>query len=116
MERLDLRSLKDLFGSDAMAETRFLDVLLKTNLGDLVALRALFASNSFRDAAACVHRIKGAAGIVKASGVVRACEAAEAAFRMGNKTAMALAVEALCAALQQLNEAIWMELQVLVAA
>jgi len=111
MECLDVRWLKDLFGSDAMAEARFLDLLIKTNVGDLVALQALFASNALRDAAVRIHRIKGAASIVKASGVVCACEAAEVAFGMGDKTAMALAVKALCVALQELNEVISMELR-----
>lgn len=110
-EPFDAGSLKACSGGDDAVEASFLDALLRTNLSDLIELQALARSGAFRDAAACAHRIKGAAGIVKAGQVVRGCEEIEAAFKSGDREEMAAAVHRLSAALQQLNEAISAQLQ-----
>jgi two-component system sensor histidine kinase EvgS len=110
-EPFDAGSLKACSGGDDAAEASFLDALLRTNLSDLIELQALARSGAFRDAAACAHRIKGAAGIVKAGQVVRGCEEIEAAFKSGDREEVAAAVQRLSAALQQLNEAISAQLR-----
>ena len=109
--RFDVGSLKTFSGGDGTVEANFLDALLRTNLSDLMELQTLVQSDALQEAAACAHKIKGAARIVKATEVVHACEAVEAAFRADDKAGMVLSVEVLSTNLEKLNEAISIKLR-----
>lgn len=76
--RFDVGSLKTFSGGSGTVEADFLDALLRTNLSVLMELQTLVQSDALQEAAACAHKIKGAARIVKATEVVHACEAIEA--------------------------------------
>jgi two-component system sensor histidine kinase EvgS len=102
----DVHSLQGFSGGDAKIEASFLDALLRTNLSDMEELQGLARSGAMREAAACAHKIKGAARIVKADEVVRACEAVEAAGKGGDAEAISAVVATLAASLDRLNEAI----------
>lgn len=107
----DLRALSIFSGCDDSAIPMLLGTLLRSNIGDLHELQSLARSGALADAAAYAHKIKGAARMVEASDVVRACEIVEKAARPGSGIDMLAAVDTLSAELARLNEAISEEIE-----
>ena len=104
---LALRSLSD---GDARIEARFLEALLRANLGDLRQLVDHVESGELPEAASMAHRIKGAARMVQAERVVQACEALELACRGEQPSSPTGGLALLVERLDELNRAIEVQL------
>ncbi|MBD8753689.1 ATP-binding protein [Pseudomonas coleopterorum] len=76
---VDLGSLDQLTGGDAISLQRLLDDLADSNLQDLKRLQSLTQPYAIGEVAELVHRIKGGARIVRARRLLAACEALEQA-------------------------------------
>lgn len=104
---LALRSLSD---GDARVEARFLEALLRANLGDLRQLVEHVETGELPEAASMAHRIKGAARMVQAERVVQACEALELACRGDQPSSLTGGLALLVERLDELNRAIEVQL------
>ncbi|MGO4394027.1 ATP-binding protein [Variovorax sp. M-6] len=104
---LALRSLSD---GDARIEARFLEALLRSNLGDLRQIVEHVESGELPEAASMAHRIKGAARMVHAERVVQACDALELACRGDHVSSPTAGLALLAERLDELNRSIEVQL------
>lgn len=102
-------------GGDASIETRFLEMLLRTNQGDVEELAEHVGAEKWRDAAASAHKIKGAARLVDAARVIQACETFEAACETREMPVVAGSLAVLVSSVGELNDAIATQLGSLAA-
>jgi DNA-binding NarL/FixJ family response regulator/HPt (histidine-containing phosphotransfer) domain-containing protein len=73
--------LRGFSAGDLAIEIRFLEVLVRTNRADAEALRERALAGQWSEAAALAHKIKGAARMIDAAGVIRDCECFERACK-----------------------------------
>lgn len=85
---IDLSSLELVTSNDALAMKGLLNELISSNLQDLARLGKLSVVFDVDGILALVHRVKGGARIIKAQGLMSACEHVEFAFKAGNPTVM----------------------------
>lgn len=106
LQAFDVHSLRAFSGGADDVEAQFLQVLEQTNRSDLLALRGFIDNAALVEAAACCHRIKGAARIIGAAHVCRDCTALEEAIGVNDVDGIARAADAVAKSLEQLNLAI----------
>jgi two-component system sensor histidine kinase EvgS len=114
-EVFDPLALRGLSGGDVLIETRFLEALLRTNLSDAPGIAACIDSGAYAEAASVAHKIKGAARMVDARRVIRACESLEDACSESRAEAARASLAMLVEALDEFNFAIQRELAHLAA-
>lgn len=85
---IDLSSLELVTGNDAQAMKSLLNDLISSNLQDLTGLAKLSVMFDIEAIMALAHRVKGGARIIKAQGLISACEHVELAFQVGHPTVM----------------------------
>ena len=103
-DNFDLTSLEQLTGGDIVSIKKLLEELVDTNAGDKVRLIDLFSRHDVPGLADLAHRIKGAARIIQAHGLVAACETLENACRSADGMLLANAVGDLRQAMDLLTE------------
>lgn len=104
----DLGPLQEVSGGNLDQQWLLLDELLRVNREDAKRLEAYASSGRVGQMAEIAHRIKGAANVIRAEGVVQACSELEHACGAGRADdgALALAVERLQSSLRQLEQAL----------
>jgi two-component system sensor histidine kinase EvgS len=109
-QAFDVSSLHTFSGGEGAIEKQFLEVLQQTNRSDLLALQGFIDNAALAEAAACCHRIKGAAQIIGAAQVGHDCTALEAAIVSNTGAAdtdgLDRATDAVAVSLEQLDIAI----------
>lgn len=80
-DKFDIEELDHLTGGDPQVKQRILQGLLESNQKDLTQLRHVLVSNSSRGVLELVHKIKGAARILKARTLIEYCEQLELSCR-----------------------------------
>lgn len=99
---LDLTSLQQLTRGDAASTASLLRDLSASNDEDLGRLVKLFARHDVSGLMDLAHRVKGGARIIKAQGVIMACERLEAAGEQGDPAQLTEAVDTLHQAMERL--------------
>ncbi|WP_374980696.1 transporter substrate-binding domain-containing protein [Pseudomonas solani] len=79
--RFDVKELEHFTGGDPALTQRALEGILQSHRIDLQQVRGLLESGSQHGIVELAHRIKGAAGIIRAHALIDACEQLEAAYR-----------------------------------
>lgn len=104
----DLRPLQEVSGGNLDQQWLLLDELVRANREDAQRLEAYASTGRVGQIAEIAHRIKGAANVIRAQGVVQACSELEHACGAGraNDGALARAVDGLQSSLRQLEQAL----------
>ncbi|MBB1595785.1 transporter substrate-binding domain-containing protein [Achromobacter sp. UMC46] len=104
----DLGPLQEVSGGNFDQQWLLLDELLRANREDAQRLEAYASTGRTGQMAEIAHRIKGAANVIRAEGVVQACSELERACGAGRADdgALASAVERLQSSLRQLEQAL----------
>jgi two-component system, NarL family, sensor histidine kinase EvgS len=101
---IDLGGLHQLTRGDEASIKRLLDDLASCNDDDMARLMRLFTQNDVPGLANLAHRIKGGARIIKAQGLIGACERLEAACAGVNPVQLTEAVDELHQAMERLAQ------------
>jgi len=102
----DPQALRSLSDGDVRVEARFLEALLRTNLSDIQEIGERVASGELSEASSMAHKILGAARMVRAHSVMRACEALQRACQGDPALSPGAALAQLVPAVEALNRAI----------
>ncbi|MGK9418497.1 transporter substrate-binding domain-containing protein [Pseudomonas cedrina] len=102
----DLSTLTSLTGGDTSALNELLVPLLSSLAEDRSRLLALRQHADFATLHDLAHRVKGGARMVKAQALVNCCEALESVCENADRDAVAVAVEALCTAIDDLRHSL----------
>lgn len=103
-DEIDLAGLHQLTRGDEASIKRLLDDLASSNDDDMARLMRLFTQNDVPGLANLAHRIKGGARIIKAQGLIGACERLETACEVVNPAQLTEAVDELHQAMERLAQ------------
>ncbi|MCQ6259216.1 transporter substrate-binding domain-containing protein [Pseudomonas sp. Q11] len=101
---IDLSSLEQLSAGDTASIKKLLGELVNSNVEDQAKLMRLFTRHDLPGLADLAHRVKGGALIIRAPGLIAACEALESACRGGDRSLLAAAVNDMRQAMEHLTE------------
>ncbi|MBT2296161.1 transporter substrate-binding domain-containing protein [Pseudomonas fluorescens] len=101
---IDLSSLEQLSAGDIGSIKKLLRELVNSTAQDQAQLMRLLARQDLPGLADLAHRVKGGALIIRAQGLVGACEALESACRGGDRPLLAAAVDDVRQAMEHLTE------------
>jgi len=101
---IDLGSLEQLTRGDEASLNSLLGDLARSNAEDMARLMRLFTQHDVPGLADVAHRVKGGARIIKAHGLIQACEDLEWACNGLDSAALTEAVDTLQQAMERLAE------------
>ncbi|MEN2397403.1 transporter substrate-binding domain-containing protein [Pseudomonas halotolerans] len=101
---IDLSSLEQLSGGDTASIKKLLGELVSSNAADQAQLMRLFTRYDLPGLADLAHRVKGGALIIRAPGLIAACEALENACREADRPLLAAAVNDMHQTMEHLTE------------
>uniref|UniRef100_UPI00313E4050 ATP-binding protein n=1 Tax=Pseudomonas sp. TH31 TaxID=2796396 RepID=UPI00313E4050 len=101
---IDLTSLKQLTRGDEDSIKSLLGDLASSNADDMARLMRLFTQHDLPGLADLAHRVKGGARIIRAQGLILACEALETACNGLDSVVLTEAVDVLQQAMERLAE------------